>query len=262
MSLYKAIDLEQNLSSRIEDVYQNLIDLDQSLSQLNELKKLYENQRSSSQELIPILKRASSEWQNQRRWFQAEPIEEFLLQTISEKGDISEIQATLLSLLSCLEKQLQPQSLRKVVELSEKYIIQDNCTPFQIILLHKLINSLLNLYGVNKQSLNYHLSYEKLALECCKLLFSSSIDSGFYRVIWVGISSFYFFDRPYKNNTIRQTLAKLGLRSVQSVFTPETEIYRNKIHKRLSDRVHHELTPRLKIGYMTDFLYQHSIGWL
>jgi predicted O-linked N-acetylglucosamine transferase (SPINDLY family) len=128
--------------------------------------------------------------------------------------------------------------------------------------LHKLINSLLSLYGVNKQSLNYHLSYEKLALECSKLLFSSSIDSGFYKVIWVGISSFYFFDRPQKNNTIRQTLAKLGLRSVQSVFTPETEIYRNKIHKRLSYRVHHKLTPRLKIGYMTDFLYQHSVGWL
>ena len=262
MSVYTSTDLAKKLSVREEKVYSNLIDLDKFLIQLDDLKKLYENQAAFSQELIPILQRASSQWQNQQQFFNAELIEVFLLQIALQQGYTSKNMDTLLSLLGSLEKQPSPQNLRKVVELSEKYLVQDNHISFQIILLHQLIKALLNLYGVSEKSISYHLDFKKLILECFKLVDSNSIDLDYYKLIYVGITSFYFFDNPRDNNVMRQTLAQLGLRSVQSVFTPETEIYRNKIHKRLSDRVHHELTPRLKIGYMTDFLYQHSIGWL
>ena len=230
MPVYKSINLENALSVRIEDIYQNLLDSDKVLIQINELERLCNHKTDASLSITSILRKASAEWFDKRLWSKAEPINKLLLQIAIQNGDISEIRQALLVLLNCLEKQHnQSRTLKEIIILVEKYISEDNPLSLQIILVYKLIHSYLKLYGIDERVLEYYLSYKSLILRCSDLIFANAFDLDFYKCIYLGITSFYFFDNPIENNSTRQILARLGLRAIESIFMPEIENYKNKI---------------------------------
>jgi len=248
--------------TNLEGLYERLINVDELLAQLDDLKQSYNNQLHLGNLIIPILKRARNYWYGQRQWLIVELIEEFVLQITVQEEDPVEIIQTLLRLLNCLEMQRTPQSCRKIINLGEEYLPKDLSIPIRIIIIYDLMKASLNLYGVSDQSLKYYLAYTQAISKCDQCLLEDEIDSAFYKVIYVGSPCLYFFDNPRNNNSMRQVLAKLGLSAVRSMFALQTEIYPESIRNRLSKRTTCHATTPLKIGYMTDFLYQHSVGWL
>jgi len=259
MSAQTPTDLDKDLSV---EFYQDLINSDKLLIRLHELKNLHDQQSDSVQPFIPMLEKASFSWQAQGKWLKVEIIEEFLLHIAVQEGDTLEIERRVLAFLHSLEQQHQVESRKKIVEFIKEYLTKDNRISFKIILLYKLINRLLDLYGVSQESLGYHSSYQKIITECSVLIDQDSIETDFSKAINFGLPAFYFSDTPRENNAIRQIIAKLGLRAVQSIFTPETDIYRNTFNQRLSNRIYKESSTKLRIGYITNYFCKHSVGWL
>ena len=230
---------------------------------LQMLKEICGNNPESSSEILLGLKAAIRHYYSQQKLLTTVQIQEVTLE-ISELTQDPGIPEVLAGLFRCLGEMRSQPSLLRVMELSKGYLAQYESLTFNILLLQALINASTVLYGIQYDIQPYYLQYKNL-LEKVFLETISEQDfdfSEYYRLISLGMTFLYFEDSPRDNRRLRNRMGYLGSQVMRNEFEQEIKRYQKNIDERLSNVSSAQTEDPLKIGYITDCLRVHSVGWL
>ena len=230
---------------------------------LQMLKDICGNNPESSSEILLGLKAAIRHYYSQQKLLTTVQIQEVTLE-ISELTQDPGIPEILAGLFRCLGEMRSQPSLLRVMELSKSYLSQYKSITFNILLLQALINASTVLYGIQYDIQPYYIQYKNL-LEKVFLETISEQDfdfSEYYRLISLGMTFLYFEDSPRDNRRLRNRMGYLGSQVMRNEFEQEIKRYEKNIDERLSNVSSAQTEDPLKIGYITDCLRVHSVGWL
>ena len=230
---------------------------------LQMLKEICGNNPESSSEILLGLKAAIRHYYSQQKLLTTVQIQEVTLE-ISELTQDPGIPEILAGLFRCLGEMRSQPSLLRVMELSKSYLSQYKSITFNILLLQALINASTVLYGIQYDIQPYYIQYKNL-LEKVFLETISEQDfdfSEYYRLISLGMTFLYFEDSPRDNRRLRNRMGYLGSQVMRNEFEQEIKRYQKNIDERLSNVSSAQTEDPLKIGYITDCLRVHSVGWL
>ena len=191
-------------------------------------------------------------------------LEELKLEIAIQEKDEKELDFVL-NLIRSLSLLCRPQDLTRMITIGKKYLSCALTLPVEISLLQSVLGSALSLYGVTDEFRPYYDRYKMVLFKVSALIETNEehieyID--FYKTIAVGMILFYFEDMPRINRNLRSHLAFLATRSIRSIFAEEIERYENNINDRICNQRYTHDSKLLKIGYMSDYICQHSVGWL
>jgi len=251
-------------SSLTQQTVYTLLSKEDSLAEsLQSLKSICINHLDLSSEILLGLKAAIRHYYSQQKLLTTVQIQEVTLE-IAELAQDPGIPEILAGLFRCLGEIRSQPSLLRVMELSKAYLSQYESITFNILLLQALLNASTVLYGIQYDIQAYYLEYknllEKVYLETAS---TQNFDfSEYYRLISLGMTFLYFEDLPRENRRLRNRMGYLGSQVMRNEFEQEIKVYEKNIFQRLSNVSPTQTEYPLKIGYITDCLRVHSVGWL
>ena len=138
----------------------------------------------------------------------------------------------------------------------------------QITVTHYILTSLLMTGGSSEEAIEYYQKHKALLLKVGEVKAEETQSAAsiskqpelIHQVMSMGIIFNYFEDNPQVNRPIRNRVASAGQQDLQALMSDRVDRYRQnqatrKLTQKLSSRP-------LKIGYLSDCLRLHSVGWL
>jgi predicted O-linked N-acetylglucosamine transferase (SPINDLY family) len=217
-----------------------------------------------SQELLVLLNQEIDYYHQHNQLDRAIILEELRLLLAIQAQDDQELDF-LLNLTRSLGLVRKPQFMKRNIELGKEYLERSLPLSIEICLLQSLLGASLSLYGVNVEIRPYYDRYKASLSQISELTLENNLEYSFYfnfyMVISIGMILFYFEDIPKVNRVLRSHLASLATQSIQSLFQEEIKSYKNNLKNRIFTQIN-TLSKCLRIGYISDCICQHSVGWL
>ena len=141
-------------------------------------------------------------------------------------------------------------SLRESLPLAKRLLVSASLVE-QIIVTHYILTSLLLTGGSTEEAIEYYQKHKELLVKVDSAQIAST-----YQIMSMGIFLNYFEDNPKVNRSIRNRVAWAGQQDLQALMSNRVDRYRQN----QATRKHH--TKQLKIGYLSECLRLHSVGWL
>ena len=248
----------------MEKIDFRVTDETQFKNKIFQFKQQYQTCEQDINSLFISLNEAIDHYHQYRQLDKIIELEELKLEIAVQEKDEKELDFVL-NLIRTLSLLCRPQDLARIITIGKEYLSRSLSLPVEISLLQSLLGAALPLYGVVDEFRLYYDRY-KAALSQVSALIEKHEENieyiDFYKTIAVGMILFYFEDMPRINRTLRFHLASLATRSIRSIFAEEIEVYENNIKDRICKPRHNYGVKPLKIGYMSDYICQHSVGWL
>ena len=155
-------------------------------------------------------------------------------------------------------------SLRESLPLAKRLLAFSSSLVEQITVTHYILTSLLMTGGSSEEAIEYYQKHKALLLQAGEVKVSAAPVSKhpelIHQVMSMGMFFNYFEDNPQVNRPIRNRVALVGQQDLQALMSDRVDRYRQnqatrKLTQKLSSRP-------LKIGYLSDCLRLHSVGWL
>ena len=155
-------------------------------------------------------------------------------------------------------------SLRESLPLAKRLLAFSSSLVEQITVTHYILTSLLMAGGSSEEAIEYYQKHKALLLQAGEVKVSAAPVSKhpepIHQVMSMGMFFNYFEDNPQVNRPIRNRVALVGQQDLQALMSDRVDRYRQnqatrKLTQKLSSRP-------LKIGYLSDCLRLHSVGWL
>ena len=258
------MNLPLNQSSLTQqETYALLLEEESLAESLQALKEICLSHLDLSSEILLGLRSSIRHYYSQHKLLYTIQIQEIALE-IAEFVQSPQAQETLSGLFRCLGEVRSHKSLLRVLELGEAYLFRYQSPTFNILLLQALIQASTVLYGIESNSQGYYIQYKHLLEKVCREdNFVQALEfSEYYRLIALGMVFLYFEDLPEKNRPLRNKMGKLASLVTRNEFANEIKKYDQNIHQRVRNIHSISKNNPLKIGYLTDCLKLHSVGWL
>jgi predicted O-linked N-acetylglucosamine transferase (SPINDLY family) len=159
-------------------------------------------------------------------------------------------------------------SLRESLPLAKQLLELSSSLVEQITVTHYILTSLLMTGGSSEEAIAYYQKHKELLLKVANDQGSSTDLKSpelIHRVMSMGIFFNYFEDNPKVNRPIRNRVALAGQQDLQALMSDRVERYRqNQANRKLAKLPSSKplASKSLKIGYLSDCLRLHSVGWL
>lgn len=142
-------------------------------------------------------------------------------------------------------------SLKESLPLAKRLLGDAASLVEQITVTHYILTSLLMTGGSTEEAIEYYQKHKELLVKVDADQ-STSAD----QIMSMGIFFNYFEDNPKVNRSIRNQVAFAGQQDLQARMSDRVDRYRQNQASRK------QLTRPLKIGYLSECLRLHSVGWL
>jgi len=257
------MDHQCRLPQTQQEVFALLLSENALLDSLHTLKTICIDHLDLSSEILTGLKAAIRHYYSHQQLSSTVQIQEVALE-IAEFSQAAEIPNILSGLLRCLGEIRSQPSLLRVLELSKAYLFRFESPSFNVLLLQALLQAHTVLYGIEDCIQPYYRQYKQLLEKICQNTSSTNnLDfSEYYQLISLGMTFLYFEDLPKINRPLRNSIGYLGTQVTRQEFEQAIEVYDKNIDQRVKKRSISQKKHLLKIGYITDCLQVHSVGWL
>ena len=159
-------------------------------------------------------------------------------------------------LLSTFCRQLGIEGKWESIELAEQYLDQSQDLISKLIATHVILWNLMEIGGHFNRATAVFSLYKGLMFKLKESI--NERDRGaLSRLMDMGIFIFYFEDSPQTNRPLRNSVARMCQADLQSDLSKEINLDKIRHSKKKKSRA-----KILKIGYLSNCLRQHSIGWL
>ncbi|MBD3881053.1 hypothetical protein IFO70_04730 [Phormidium tenue FACHB-886] len=147
-------------------------------------------------------------------------------------------------------------SLTESLPLAKRLLAESSSLVQKITITHYILTSLMLTGGSSEETIEYYQQHKALLSQVIGLPAAESQEM-IHQVMAMGMFMNYFEDNPQINRRIRNQLAKVGQQDLQARMSDRVDRYRQHQASRKTNA-----TKPLKIGYLSDCLRLHSIGWL
>ena len=142
-------------------------------------------------------------------------------------------------------------SLKESLPLAKRLLADSISLVERITVTHYILASLLMTGGSTEEAIGYYQKHKELLVKV-----GADPSESMHQVISMGIFFNYFEDNPKVTRSIRNRVAFAGQQDLQALMSDRVDRYRQN----QAARKHH--TKPLKIGYLSECLRLHSVGWL
>ena len=144
------------------------------------------------------------------------------------------------------------------IPLAERRFQQCQNLAEKIAITHLLLQGTMQAGGEWKKANEMHKKYQDLLLELATSDEEINLEY-LLSIISVGGYAFYFEDSPKKHRKIRDSVAELFQRNLEKIFNKKVK---NLVKNTNSISRKKNKSRVLKIGYLSESLRLHSVGWL
>ena len=142
--------------------------------------------------------------------------------------------------------------------LAKQLLEQSSSLTDQIIFTQQILSSLMMTCGLSQETYEYYQGYKAL-LESVRYPEALQAEN-IYSVTAMGMMLNYFEDNPAANRVIRNQMAEVCQADIQKRFADQVDRFAQRhLFRRTETKPE---TQPLKIGYLSDCLRIHSVGWL
>lgn len=138
--------------------------------------------------------------------------------------------------------------------LAKRLLQKTSSLTEQITLTQQILGGLMTTCGLSQETREYYQSYKNLLQSVYDCDVSQAED--IYLVISLGMFLNYFEDTPSTNRVIRNRIAEVCQRELRNILVDQVDRFSKRHLVRKLE------TKPLKIGYLSDCLRIHSVGWL
>jgi len=159
-------------------------------------------------------------------------------------------------LLAACCRQLGTEGKWESIELAEQYLEQSQDLTSKLVATHVILWNLMEIGGQFNRATAVFSLYKGLMFKLTESI--NEKDRGaLSRLMDMGIFIFYFEDSPQTNRPLRNSVARMCQADLQLDLSKEINLDKIRHSKKKKSRA-----KILKIGYLSNCLRQHSIGWL
>jgi predicted O-linked N-acetylglucosamine transferase (SPINDLY family) len=149
-------------------------------------------------------------------------------------------------------------SMRESLPLAKQLLQNTSSLTEEITCTQSILTSLMMTCGSLQETHEYYQRYKNLLRSVSHISADSDVlepVEEIYKVMAMGMFFNYFEDNPTVNRPIRNQLAAVCQANLQLLLADRVNHYQQHRTRRAA-------TQRLKIGYLSDCLRLHSVGWL
>ncbi len=167
------------------------------------------------------------------------------------------LDALFLLMICCRE--LGPEGNWESFQVAEQYFEQSQDLSGKVAATHQMLCALMKVGGEFERGKEVYGRYKSLLLSF--VAGDQEMDLGFIpRLMTMGSFCFYFEDTPSQNRLLRNQIGNICQTSLQSDLKEQVKQYQQSQKSR--GKISLSASKTLKIGYLSNFLRQHSVGWL
>lgn len=167
----------------------------------------------------------------------------------------------LMAVIPMLQASDRREDLWLSIQLGERCLAELPTLVDRVFAAQTLLTSLMTASGQHQRAIEVYTLYKSLLSQIAQQ--GSDPDAAeklgtLVRLLTCGLFCFYFEDQPRENRSIRNAIARIAQSQVSS-FCDRTYVHLPRSQPQPQPQPQPK---RLKIGYLSESLRQHSVGWL